>query len=69
MPRLSCRFCVLASKSALIRAAQLDPEGARKRAELERSMGHTFRKDLSMAQVIKLAQASPGRVTVEDWAA
>jgi 3'-phosphoadenosine 5'-phosphosulfate sulfotransferase (PAPS reductase)/FAD synthetase len=69
MPRLSCRFCVLASKSALIRAAQLDPEGARKRAELERRMGHTFRKDLSMAQIIELAQASPSRVTVEDWAA
>ena len=30
-------------------------------------MGHTFRRDLSMAQVIELAQASPGRVTVEDW--
>lgn len=35
MPRLSCRFCVLASKSALILAAQLDPAGARARMAVE----------------------------------
>jgi 3'-phosphoadenosine 5'-phosphosulfate sulfotransferase (PAPS reductase)/FAD synthetase len=35
MPRLSCRFCVLASASALVLAAQLDPEGAAKRAAVE----------------------------------
>jgi 3'-phosphoadenosine 5'-phosphosulfate sulfotransferase (PAPS reductase)/FAD synthetase len=27
LPRLSCRFCVLVSKSALVRAARLDPSG------------------------------------------
>jgi 3'-phosphoadenosine 5'-phosphosulfate sulfotransferase (PAPS reductase)/FAD synthetase len=69
MPRLSCRFCVLASRSALIRAAQLDPAGARKRAALEQRMGHNFRQDLSMAQIIREAEAAPAAVATEDWAA
>jgi 3'-phosphoadenosine 5'-phosphosulfate sulfotransferase (PAPS reductase)/FAD synthetase len=69
MPRLSCRFCVLASRSALIRAAQLDPEGARRRAELEQQMGHQFRRDLSMRDVIAAAEAAPGAEPVRDWTA
>lgn len=68
MPRLSCRFCVLASRSALIRAAHLDPEGAAKRAAMEERMGHRFRNDLSMADVIAAA-ASQKAVAVEDWSA
>lgn len=35
MPRLSCKFCVLAGRKALVRAAQLDPRGAFRRAWLE----------------------------------
>lgn len=42
MLRLSCRFCVLAGKSTLVRAAQLDPRGAAKRAAMEQEMGHTI---------------------------
>jgi 3'-phosphoadenosine 5'-phosphosulfate sulfotransferase (PAPS reductase)/FAD synthetase len=34
-PRLSCRFCVLAPQSALVRAAQLDPAGAAARVRVE----------------------------------
>lgn len=69
MPRLSCRFCVLASRSALIRAAQLDPAGAQKRAELEARMGHSFRQDLSMGDIITAAEAAAGDVVPDDWAA
>ena len=68
MPRLSCKFCVLASKSALVRAAQLDPQGAQKRADMEIRMGHTFKKGMSMAQIIALA-AEAESVKVENWAA
>ena len=68
MPRLSCRFCVLASRSALVLAARLDPDGARRRAELETAMGHQFRADMSMADIIAAARAA-GPVTAEDWAA
>ena len=69
MPRLSCRFCPLASRSALILAARLDPEGAERRAAMEQRMGHSFRHDLSMRDIITLSQA-PGRPRpVKNWAA
>jgi 3'-phosphoadenosine 5'-phosphosulfate sulfotransferase (PAPS reductase)/FAD synthetase len=68
MPRLSCRFCVLASRPALIRAAQLDPEGAQQRADLEDRIGHKFRADLSMHDIITLAAATT-ITTVAGWAA
>jgi 3'-phosphoadenosine 5'-phosphosulfate sulfotransferase (PAPS reductase)/FAD synthetase len=68
MPRLSCRFCVLASRSALVLAAQLDPVGARQRAELETEMGHQFRADLSMREIIDQANAA-ATGPVDDWAA
>ena len=60
MPRLSCRFCVLASRSALVLAAQLDPEGAERRAAMEPRMGHTFRKELSMRDIIAEAGTAAG---------
>jgi len=69
MPRLSCRFCVLASRSALVLAARLDPEGAERRAAMEQRMGHTFRKDLSMRDIIAEAGTAVGPLAVEDWAA
>ena len=65
----TCRFCVLASRSALVRAAQLDPQGARKRAELESGWAIRSAGTCPWRRSSKLAQASPGRVTVEDWAA
>jgi 3'-phosphoadenosine 5'-phosphosulfate sulfotransferase (PAPS reductase)/FAD synthetase len=68
LPRLSCRFCVLASETALIRAAQLDPDGARRRAALEQRMGHSFRLGLPMTAIIAKAQAAT-TAPVTDWAA
>ena len=68
MPRLSCRFCPLSGKSALIRAAQIDPPGAEERARMEQQMGHDFKKGLPMRSIIKAASAA-GTVRVEDWAA
>lgn len=55
MSRLSCSLCVLASRSDLVRAAQLRPELAQEYADLETEIGHRFRKDLSMAEVIAAA--------------
>jgi len=69
MPRLSCRFCVLASRSALVLAARLDPDGAERRAQMEERMGHTFRYGLSMRDIITEAKTITGPVAVEDWAA
>jgi len=61
MPRLSCRFCVLAGRKALVRAAQLDPDGAVKRAEAEEKMGHTFGRDFTMRDIIAEAEALTAR--------
>jgi 3'-phosphoadenosine 5'-phosphosulfate sulfotransferase (PAPS reductase)/FAD synthetase len=68
MPRLSCSFCVLASRSALVRAAQLRPELAAEYVEIERDIGHRFRADMSIAEIV--AQAEREHVTtVEGWTA
>lgn len=69
MPRLSCCFCVLASRGALVRAAQLNPTLAATYAEVEASIGHRFRNDLSMADVITMAAASTAPVPADAWSA
>lgn len=69
MPRLSCSFCVLASKSALVLAAQLRPELAQEYADVEARIDHRFRNDLSMADIIAAANETPTPPPVEDWAA
>jgi 3'-phosphoadenosine 5'-phosphosulfate sulfotransferase (PAPS reductase)/FAD synthetase len=55
MSRLSCSLCVLASKADLIRGAQLRPDLAATYAALEAEIGHRFRNDLSMADIIAMA--------------
>ena len=42
MSRLSCSFCILASRADLRRAAQLRPDLYRTYTELERRIGHTL---------------------------
>lgn len=69
MPRLSCRFCVLASKSALVVSAKLNPELAQEYADVEAEIGHDFRQDLPMRKIIELAAATPLIERAESWAA
>lgn len=66
MPRLSCSFCVLASRSALVRAAQLRPALAAEYAAVEERIGHRFRQDLSMAQIVAEADTAAA-VQIEGW--
>ena len=69
LPRLSCSFCVLASRGALVRSAQLRPRLAAEYAAAESRMGHRFRHDLSMAEVIALADRTEHALgPVESWA-
>jgi len=56
MTRLSCSLCVLGSRADLVRAAQLRPSLAAEYAELEAEIGHRFRNDLSMAEIITAAE-------------
>lgn len=55
MSRLSCRLCVLSSRADLVCSARLNPALAQRYADVERRVGHRFRADLSMADI--LAQA------------
>lgn len=69
LPRLSCSFCVLASRGALVRSAQVRPRLAAEYAAAEERMGHRFRHDLSMAEVVALAdRAEHALGPVESWA-
>lgn len=56
MTRLSCSLCVLASRADVIRGARLRPELAAEYAALEAEIGHRFRNDISMAEIIELAK-------------
>lgn len=67
MPRLSCSFCVLASRSALVLAAKLRPELAAEYAAVEVRIGHTFQNGRSMQDIIDEANTTPELPPVEDW--
>jgi 3'-phosphoadenosine 5'-phosphosulfate sulfotransferase (PAPS reductase)/FAD synthetase len=55
MKRLSCSFCVLATKDDLVCAARLRPDLAAEYVELEQEIGHRFKANLSMADVVAAA--------------
>lgn len=63
MPRLSCVFCVLAGKRELVLAARLNPELAAEYAAVESRIGHTFKADLSMADLV----AEAAGADLEAW--
>lgn len=68
MPRLSCSFCVLAGKTALVKAAQLRPELAQEYLALEQRIDHRFKDELSMADIIAAASRET-ITTIDTWAA
>lgn len=67
MPRLSCRFCVLASKSALVLSAKHNPELAAEYVALEAEIGHRFRQDFSIADIVAEAASTVEAGPVESW--
>ena len=69
MPRLSCCFCVLGSRSALIRAAQLRPDLAARYVAVEVRARSRFRQDLSMTEIVEAAGQTEPIAAVDDWAA
>ncbi|MGW2841923.1 phosphoadenosine phosphosulfate reductase domain-containing protein [Streptomyces sp. NPDC001493] len=65
MSRLSCSFCVLASESDLTLASRLRPEKAAEMVELEEYVGHSFKQNLSIAEIVRrgaAAEAASGPV-------
>lgn len=67
MPRLSCRFCIFASRGALVRSAQLNPDLAAEYLEVEQETGHVFRLDCSIEEVIADAQSASDERPIEPW--
>jgi 3'-phosphoadenosine 5'-phosphosulfate sulfotransferase (PAPS reductase)/FAD synthetase len=51
MPRLSCRFCIFAPRAALILSGKHNPELLADYVQVEKEIGHTFRKELSLADI------------------
>lgn len=59
MPRLSCMFCVFAPPAALEIAGRANPGLLDEYIQVETEIGHTFRKDFSIAQVKAAIEAMP----------
>ena len=51
MSRLSCCFCIFASRSDLLVSAKANPELLDLYCDLEAKIDHTFRYDLSLAEI------------------
>jgi hypothetical protein len=66
MPRLSCCFCIFAPKKALEIAGRENPELLRTYVQVEAEIGHRFRQDLSLAEVLEGLEA--GRELPDDLA-
>ncbi len=59
MSRASCSLCILASRRDLVTAARLRPDLARRFAATEARIGHDFRQDLPMREILALADVEP----------
>ena len=59
MPRLSCRFCIFAPKSALILAGRENPELLDEYCDLELEMGHTFQHGKSLNDIREFIRQNP----------
>jgi 3'-phosphoadenosine 5'-phosphosulfate sulfotransferase (PAPS reductase)/FAD synthetase len=68
MPRLSCVFCIFASKDALMIAGKHNPELLSEYVRVEKETGYSFKADLSLASIqeaLSAGEAVP--VQVSDW--
>jgi 3'-phosphoadenosine 5'-phosphosulfate sulfotransferase (PAPS reductase)/FAD synthetase len=67
MPRLSCCFCIFSPRSALLLAAKHNPELLARYVEVEKRIGHRFRKELSLAEVQEAAAKGEEPGEIRDW--
>lgn len=67
MPRLSCCFCIFATKAALLLAGKHNPELLEQYVAVEQRIGHTFRQDLALADVAAELAAGVEPEAVVDW--
>jgi 3'-phosphoadenosine 5'-phosphosulfate sulfotransferase (PAPS reductase)/FAD synthetase len=67
MPRLSCCFCIFSPRSALLLAGKHNPQLLAEYVRLERSIGHTFRKELPLASIQEALAEGEEPGPVENW--
>ncbi len=67
MPRLSCRFCIFAPRSALLLAGEHNRELLDCYVDVEREVGHRFRQDLSLEEVRQALRDGERAGAVRDW--
>jgi 3'-phosphoadenosine 5'-phosphosulfate sulfotransferase (PAPS reductase)/FAD synthetase len=67
MPRLSCCFCIFAPKAGLILAGRENPDLLREYVQIEQEIGHSFRQDLKIADVLTAVEAGDAPGPVSSW--
>jgi len=69
MPRLSCVFCIFAPKAALVLAGKQEEnkELLKEYVAVEKEIGHSFRKDFKIAEVLEAVEAGQDSGQVADW--
>jgi len=67
MPRLSCCFCIFAPRAALILAGRHNPELLAEYVRVEKAIGHSFRKELPIAEVQKAIEAGEAPGQIHSW--
>jgi 3'-phosphoadenosine 5'-phosphosulfate sulfotransferase (PAPS reductase)/FAD synthetase len=67
MPRLSCCFCIFSPRSALLLAGKHNPELLAQYVEVEKRIGHRFRKELSLAEIQAAVTKGEESGAVADW--
>jgi 3'-phosphoadenosine 5'-phosphosulfate sulfotransferase (PAPS reductase)/FAD synthetase len=67
MPRLSCCFCIFSPRSALLLAAKHNRELLAQYVDVEKRIGHRFRKELSLAEVQEAAAKGENPGEIRDW--
>lgn len=69
MPRLSCAFCVFASRDALMIAGQHNPELLAEYVAVEREIGWSFKQGLALADIQAALAKGERAKTATDWSA
>lgn len=67
MPRLSCCFCVFAPKAALVLAGKHNTELLRRYVAVEQRIGHSFRKDMRIAEILEAVERGDAHGPVTTW--
>lgn len=68
MPRLSCAFCIYAPMEALMLAGRHNPDLLAEYVAVERRIDHTFRPELSMADIAAAVADGEGEAAaIDSW--